>query len=357
MKSKKPGFTLIELLVVIAIIGILSTLAIIALGSARQKARDSKRVADASQISKALELYYSEANSYPAVLTAGQPLSYGTTTYLDRVPSNPSPRNDGNCPNDDYSYAVSADTSVGYTLHMCLGAATGALPQGSNYITPAGFNGDSSLIGWWKMDEGTGTAIADSSSSGWNATADATNTWQASSSCKFGACSLFNSTSYIRTNNQVTISSPTNSLTVAAWVYLTDSASQHTIMGDGTTGTSSGFIWIYVQTGGTYVRFHYANGINVTDTTATSCFSLNTWSHVAVTADYTNKVIKYYCNGALNTTSAMSGTPLFPSATRYKYIGAYSPPNFNWAGRLDDVRLYNRALSAAEVQALFNAGQ
>ncbi|MDX9892817.1 MAG: type II secretion system protein [Patescibacteria group bacterium] len=65
---KKKGFTLIELLVVIAIIGLLSTLAVVALNSARLKARDAKRVSDIKQIQTALELYYSDENSYP---TAG----------------------------------------------------------------------------------------------------------------------------------------------------------------------------------------------------------------------------------------------------------------------------------------------
>ncbi len=74
-RTAKDGFTLIELLVVIAIIGILSTLAIVALGSARAKSRDSKRVADMQAIQKALELYYADNASYPSIITPGQPLA------------------------------------------------------------------------------------------------------------------------------------------------------------------------------------------------------------------------------------------------------------------------------------------
>lgn len=58
--NKNKGFTLIELLVVIAIIGVLATLLLLQLGSARAKARDAKRISDVTQIRTALEQYFDD---------------------------------------------------------------------------------------------------------------------------------------------------------------------------------------------------------------------------------------------------------------------------------------------------------
>ena len=66
-KKNSKGFTLIELLVVIAIIGILSSVVLASLNSARKKARDARRLADIKQIQTALDLYFDANNSvYPA---------------------------------------------------------------------------------------------------------------------------------------------------------------------------------------------------------------------------------------------------------------------------------------------------
>ncbi|MBI3273715.1 MAG: type II secretion system protein [Candidatus Colwellbacteria bacterium] len=61
----KKGFTLIELLVVIAIIGILASIVLASLNSARIKSRDARRIADIKQIQLALELYFDSSASYP----------------------------------------------------------------------------------------------------------------------------------------------------------------------------------------------------------------------------------------------------------------------------------------------------
>ena len=64
-KDTKKGFTLIELLVVIAIIGILSSVVLASLSTARQKSRDAKRISDLGQIQLALELFFDANQSYP----------------------------------------------------------------------------------------------------------------------------------------------------------------------------------------------------------------------------------------------------------------------------------------------------
>ena len=146
MTKNKKGFTLIELLVVIAIIGLLSTLAVVALNNARQKSRDARRVSDIKQIQTALELYFNDVSLYP-IVAAGAILGdtaqkcfdedgfvaacdVSGTTYMAQVPSNPSPENDGNCPGAGYSY--DSDDGSTYRITFCLGGVTGGIPGGSN---------------------------------------------------------------------------------------------------------------------------------------------------------------------------------------------------------------------------------
>lgn len=73
MEKRKNGFTLIELLVVIAIIGLLSSVVLASLNSARSKARDVKRKSDVHQITLAIELYFNAVGNYPAAGGATAP--------------------------------------------------------------------------------------------------------------------------------------------------------------------------------------------------------------------------------------------------------------------------------------------
>lgn len=74
------GFTIIELLVVIVIIAVLAGIVTLFVTTQGQKARDSRRIADLSEVQKALEFYYSEYGCYPA--------STGTDTNRSKLPPN-----------------------------------------------------------------------------------------------------------------------------------------------------------------------------------------------------------------------------------------------------------------------------
>ena len=98
LRSAKRGFTLIELLVVIAIIGILSSVVLASLGTARVKARDATRISDMKNVQLALELYYDSTQSYPPNTTgtanaytfAGPQLVAALVpTYIPKLPVDP----------------------------------------------------------------------------------------------------------------------------------------------------------------------------------------------------------------------------------------------------------------------------
>ena len=146
MRQNNKGFTLIELLVVIAIIGLLSTLAVIALNNARQKSRDAKRVSDIKQIQSALEMYYNDVNAYPDSTdkkingnawggTSG--IFHKNSTYMNLIPSNPKPRAPGN---KEYEYTTDNQT---YELIYELESGAGGLKAGLHTASEKGITASS----------------------------------------------------------------------------------------------------------------------------------------------------------------------------------------------------------------------
>jgi general secretion pathway protein G len=158
--TKRRGFTLIELLVVIAIIGLLSTLAVVALNSARQRSRDAKRVADIRQIQTALELGFSEVQVYPTAASAvplgvsasstlvlcnnaGVPVLQANQTgctangiYMGLVPANPTP--------NGAAYMYTSANGSTYSITFTLEGTTGQLATGANCANPNGIQAGSS---------------------------------------------------------------------------------------------------------------------------------------------------------------------------------------------------------------------
>jgi len=105
--NTKKGFTLIELLVVIAIIGILSSVVLASLNTARQKSRDAKRVSDIKNTQLALELYFDTNKEYPETLAA-----LATAGFIQSTPAGP-------LVNEAYYYSAYVDSAL---TDVCVGA-------------------------------------------------------------------------------------------------------------------------------------------------------------------------------------------------------------------------------------------
>ena len=139
IRHKRSAFTLIELLVVVAIIGLISTLIFVYYPDVLRKSRDTQRVHDIDQIQTALEAYRLAEGQYPAALTPGQALmgSTSSTTYMQVVPSNPQPWNDGNCTSSNYIYTTT-NNGYGYQIKYCLSGTTGYTAAGNKCVGPGG---------------------------------------------------------------------------------------------------------------------------------------------------------------------------------------------------------------------------
>jgi nitrogen fixation protein FixH len=90
--------------------------------------------------------------------------------------------------------------------------------------------------------------------------------------------------------------------------------------------------------------FEYFNG--------TTSVQTNTWYHVAMT--YDGGYLKLYVNGNQDGSLAVSG-PILVANNPFR-IGSGGPGPWNFSGRVDELSLYDRALSVAEIQEIYNAG-
>jgi type II secretory pathway pseudopilin PulG len=212
--------------------------------------------------------------------------------------------------------------------------------------------GSTGLVSVWGMNEGTGIRLYDPVG-GNNGTLVNNPTWQSAANCKFGQCLSFDGVSqYVDIGNSASLQI-TGDQTIALWLYPTDFSARRNPYakaygGEGTiTQEIDGAVSYYYGTcGGNCAP--YQGFSSPAGTLATS-----TWTHIAIVRclSCSPMTLTWYKNGSfLASTTASYSTAAVSSLPAYIARGYVS----NFAGRIDDVRIYNRALSATEIQTLYS---
>ncbi len=214
------------------------------------------------------------------------------------------------------------------------------LELGSNLKIP---NLGRGLVGYWSFDEGSGTTAYDYS--GYNNHGTLYNGPQWVDGKLGKALSFDGVNDYISVphNGNLNI---TGGITIEAWLNPNTSQSSIwvSIVGKG-TGSWTPDIWNYLL-GLEYLkpRIVYGGGL-----TASQAIPSNSWSYVVFIGDSSSNRLKIYINGVLVSQGTMTSMP----TTNTNSIRITGNNYFN--GLIDEVRIYNRALSDQEIKAIYEA--
>ncbi len=211
-----------------------------------------------------------------------------------------------------------------------------------------------SAVGHWKLDEGQGTTANNSGSAGtslvgtlntFSSPATSTSGW--SNSGKFGKSLIFDGASdYVSIPSNSATSG--TSFTMSAWINTTTTAAGFAaIMEHNRLGNNFYGLW----RNGNLLHFRW-NSSQTGNSVKT--LSANTWYHVVGTYDSVTSTAKIYINGTLD--SAASGQTNPTATDAITTIGATNSPGEYFSGKIDNVKIYNYALTTDEVSREYNQG-
>ena len=200
---------------------------------------------------------------------------------------------------------------------------------------------DSTLVGYWKFDEGSGTTAADSSGNGNNGIISGSAAWV---SGRYGSALNFDSVSnYVGVNSPTNIPIDNSPYTIEAWISPISNGAKG-IVGWGNYGTNNQVNAIRLLGGSCsnlgFRHYWWGNDLDVCTANPID----RSWYHLVALFDGTTR--KIYLNGVQIASDTPTGHNV-PSAANFRIGLTYSGEYFN--GTLDEVRIYNRALSADEI--------
>jgi len=239
-------------------------------------------------------------------------------------------------PSTTYTYTVAAYDAAGNVSALSASASAATLPPPPADIA-------SGLGLYYMFDEGAGSLASDSSGNGNAGSLLGGTAWAAG---KLGQALSFDGVSGNVTAATTAGLNLSTTLTMAAWINPSDVTAYRTIV-------AKGAFW---QRG---YGMNLINGklnlvkVGIGDVTSSVLLSAGTWQHVAITWNAATSEVKFYLNGALAQTVIDASVVNAPLDSDNLLVGFWLGGGSYFAGAMDELRVYNRVLSAADISTLY----
>ncbi len=197
------------------------------------------------------------------------------------------------------------------------------------------------LVGYWKFDESGGTVAADSSGTGNDGTLHGVPQWVTGK--LGGALDFDGSTDYVEIPHDPSLSI-TDAITISAWTNMRANASGEMAIVSKGGWAANDLPYELTETPGDVIFWQFYDD-GGRDTCSPNSPPVSEWHHIAAT--YDGKIFKCYIDGVLAEEWAYVGK--MPQNTASVTIGRRSRGGTFFNGMIDDVAIFNHALSAEEI--------
>ncbi len=207
------------------------------------------------------------------------------------------------------------------------------------------------LASFWRFDEGTGTTAYDSSQFRNNGTLVNTPTWAVGVSK--GRCLSFDGVNERVNCGSAILNSDNQDFSVSLWAYRNENTYEGLVAKDPGGGANRNWFLMGFTNNNIKIVVWETDGNDVLRYSAANSFPLSTWTHIGLVVDCTNHKLYSIINGIrTDITGAWDGTSkneVIDLTIGWNYNNTYA---FN--GKIDEVRVYSRALSQNDITYLYN---
>ena len=245
---------------------------------------------------------------------------------------------------------LSSNTTYSYRVRAA--DAAGNLSGYSGVASATTASTISSLVAAYSFNEGTGTTVTDLSGNGNTGTIVGA-AW--TTAAKYGKALSFNgTTSYVDLGNPASLQF-TGSMTWSAWTNATGTPSDDGQIIAKSDNASGWQLKTSPDTGSqTFGIAVSGTGAPRTQRYSSTVRSLNTWYHVAGVYNASARTLDIYVNGVLNNGVLVGTIPSLQVSPNVNVNIGRRTGGLYFNGIIDEVRIYNRALTQAEIQADMN---